>query len=33
MSYFFKDLVVWQEAKTFALEIYAISDNFPKRET
>lgn len=32
MSYFFKDLVVWQEAKRFAFEVYAISDNFPKRE-
>lgn len=32
MSYFFKDLVVWQEAKAFALEIYDISDLFPKQE-
>ena len=32
MSYFFKDLVVWQEAKAFALEVYAISDEFPKQE-
>jgi len=32
MSYFFKDLVVWQEAKTFALEVYDISDSFPKQE-
>jgi four helix bundle protein len=32
MSYFFKDLVVWQEAKTFALAVYDISDLFPRRE-
>lgn len=32
MSYFFKDLVVWQEAKAFALEVYVISDGFPKSE-
>ena len=32
MSYFFKDLVVWQEAKAFALEVYDISDSFPRRE-
>jgi four helix bundle protein len=32
MSYFFKDLVVWQEAKAFALAVYDISDLFPRRE-
>jgi four helix bundle protein len=32
MSYFFKDLIVWQEAKAFALAVYEISDSFPKRE-
>lgn len=32
MSCFFKDLVVWQEAKAFALEVYANSDEFPKQE-
>ena len=32
MSYFFKDLVVWQEAKNFVLEVYEISDSFPRPE-
>jgi four helix bundle protein len=32
MSYFFKDLVVWQEAKTCALAVYDISDLFRRRE-
>jgi four helix bundle protein len=32
MSSFFKDLVVWQEAKAFALAVYDVSDSFPRHE-
>lgn len=32
MAFFFKDLVVWQEAKSLALDIYNLSDRFPRRE-
>lgn len=32
MAFFFKDLVVWQEAKSLAVDIYDLSDRFPKRE-
>ena len=32
MSAFFKKLVVWQEAKSFALDIYNLSDSFPRHE-
>jgi four helix bundle protein len=33
MSHFFKDLLVWQEAKALTVEIYRISEQFPKRES
>ncbi|MBV9436965.1 MAG: four helix bundle protein [Acidobacteria bacterium] len=32
MAFFFKDLVVWQEAKALAGEVYDLSDKFPRRE-
>ena len=32
MAFFFKDLVVWQEAKSLAVEVYDLSDGFPRRE-
>ena len=28
----FKDLIVWQKAKSLAVEIYRITNNFPKNE-
>jgi len=33
MSHFFKDFVVWQEAKALAVEIYRVSEKFPRRES
>jgi four helix bundle protein len=33
MSHFFKDLLVRQEAKALAVEIYRVSEKFPKRES
>ena len=32
MAFFFKDLIVWQEAKSLAVDIYHLSDRFPRRE-
>jgi four helix bundle protein len=32
MAFFFKDLVVWQEAKSLACAVYDVSDRFPRRE-
>ena len=32
MGLFFKDLVVWQEAKSLACDVYDISEEFPKSE-
>lgn len=32
MAFFFKDLIVWQEAKSLAVDIYDLSDRFPRRE-
>ena len=32
MAFFFKDLVVWQEAKSLAVGVYDLSDRFPRRE-
>jgi four helix bundle protein len=32
MGFFFKDLVVWQEAMSLANDVYNLSDKFPKRE-
>jgi four helix bundle protein len=32
MGFFFKDLVVWQEAKSLACDVYDISEKFPKSE-
>jgi four helix bundle protein len=32
MAFFFKDLIVWQEAKSLACDVYDASDRFPKRE-
>jgi four helix bundle protein len=28
----FKDLIVWQKAHLFVLEVYKLSDNFPSKE-
>lgn len=28
----FKDLIVWQKARDLAVEIYRVTDNFPKSE-
>lgn len=32
MSHSYRDLVVWQEAKGLALEVYNLSEKFPKTE-
>lgn len=32
MAFFFKDLVVWQEAKSLTGDIYEVSRKFPKDE-
>ena len=32
MSHSYRDLVVWQEAKALAVEVYRYSDQFPKYE-
>ena len=32
MAFFFKDLIVWQEAKSLALDVYNLTDCFPRRE-
>ena len=32
MSHSYSDLVVWQEAKALAVEVYRYSDRFPKYE-
>ena len=32
MAFFFKDLIVWQEAKSLAVDVYDLSDRFPRRE-
>jgi four helix bundle protein len=32
MAFFFKDLIVWQEAKSLALDVYDLSDRFPRLE-
>lgn len=32
MAFFFKDPVVWQEAKSLACDVYEVSDRFPKSE-
>ncbi len=29
----FKDLIVWQKAKSLAVEIYRVTNDFPKNET
>ena|SRR5437868_6733165 len=31
-AFFFKDLIVWQEAKSLACDVYDASDHFPQRE-
>ncbi len=28
----FKDLIVWQKAKDLAVEVYKLTENFPKEE-
>ena len=32
MSHSYRDLIVWQEAKTLAVEVYRCSEAFPKHE-
>lgn len=32
MAFFFKDLVVWQEAKSLVVEVHDLSDGLPRRE-
>jgi four helix bundle protein len=32
MAFFFKDLIVWREAKSLAVDVYDLSDRFPRRE-
>ena len=32
MSHSYRDLVVWQEAKVLAIEVYRYSEQFPKHE-
>lgn len=32
MGFFFKDLIVWQEAKSLANDVYEVSGKFPKDE-
>jgi four helix bundle protein len=32
MSHSYRDIVVWQEAKNLAVEVYRLSEKFPKQE-
>lgn len=32
MSHRYRDLVVWKEAKNFAVDVYRLSEHFPKHE-
>ena len=32
MSHSYRDLVVWKEAKNFAVDVYRLSEHFPKQE-
>jgi four helix bundle protein len=32
MSHCYRDLVVWREAKNLAIEVYRVSEQFPKTE-
>jgi four helix bundle protein len=32
MSHSYRDLVVWREAKNLAIEVYRVSEQFPKTE-
>ncbi|HZT95981.1 MAG TPA: four helix bundle protein [Chloroflexota bacterium] len=32
MSHSYRDLVVWQEAKNLAVDVYRVSEQFPKAE-
>jgi four helix bundle protein len=33
VSHKYKDLIVWQKAKSFATEVYRVTEQFPKAET
>lgn len=32
MSYRYQDLIAWQKARTFACEVYRVTEHFPKTE-
>jgi four helix bundle protein len=32
MGHSYKDLVVWQKAKTLAVQVYELTDTFPRKE-
>jgi hypothetical protein len=32
MAFFFKDLIVWREAKSLAVDVYDLSDRFPREK-
>ncbi len=33
MSYKYEDLIAWRKAKAFAVEIYRVTESFPRAET
>ena len=33
MGYKYQDLIAWQKAKSFASEVYRVTEPFPKSET